>query len=221
MTTKRLFMIFAVAAMIAGCNDVNQPLDNATEIVALTTTEFNKVAPELAGDTVLVKGLVDHACRHSGKKMFIVDPETSEGLRVDAGKIVTGFDNSLEGSVVLVTGVVMERRIDEAYLNEWESEVHEECAAEQAYAEGEVADAETEAETGEETEEAEAAEDLDKIAKLRQQVLESEKGYISFFHLECISYDVIEEAKPELEETIQEAEEEVTTEEVEEEKISE
>jgi outer membrane murein-binding lipoprotein Lpp len=206
MKTKRLFMFFAVAAMIAGCNNVNQTMEIESDVVELTINEFKERAEEFAGDTVLVKGLVNHACRHSGKRMFIVDQETSEGLRVDAGKIVAGFDNSLEGSMVLVTGVVMERRIDEAYLNEWESEVQEECAAEQAYAEGEMADAEAEAEADEETEEEDPAEDLDRIAKLRQQVLESEKGYISFFHLECISYDVIEENAMEEEETIKETE---------------
>ena len=201
-------MFFAVAAMFAGCNNVNQTMDNESDIVELTVPEFKERAEEFNGNTVKVIGLVNHACRHSGKRMFIVDPETSEGLRVDAGKIVAGFDSSLEGSMVLVTGVVMERRIDEAYLNEWESEVQEECAAEQAYAEGEMADAEAEAdeETEEETEEEDPAEDLDRIAKLRQQVLESEKGYISFFHLECISYDVIEENAMEEEGTIEETE---------------
>lgn len=195
-------MFFAVAAMIAGCNNVNQTMDNESDIVELTVPEFKERAEEFNGNTVKVIGLVNHACRHSGKRMFIVDPETSEGLRVDAGKIVAGFDSSLEGSMVLVTGVVMERRIDEAYLNEWESEVQEECAAEQAYAEAEMADAESD----EETEKDELAEDLDRIAKLRQQVLESEKGYISFFHLECTSYDVIEENAVEEEETIGETE---------------
>jgi hypothetical protein len=212
MKTKRLFMFFAVAAMIAGCNNVNQTMEIESDVVELTINEFKERAEEFAGDTVLVKGLVNHACRHSGKRMFIVDPETSEGLRVDAGKIVAGFDNSLEGSMVLVTGVVMERRIDEAYLNEWESEVHEECAAEQAYAESEMEDAEAEAETDEETEEDDPAEDLDRIAKLRQQVLESEKGYISFFHLECISYDVIQENTMETEDKIEGTEEEVISE---------
>jgi hypothetical protein len=191
MKTKSILLFFAIAALSVGCNNAELKMDTESESIGLTVTEFKQRAEEFAGETVIVKGLVNHACRHSGKRMFIVDPETSEGLRVDAGKIVAGFDNSLEGSMVLVTGVVMERRIDEAYLNEWEAEVHEECAAEQAYNEAEIANVEN----GEETEEQEneSSEDLERISRLRQQVLESEKGYISFFHLECTSYEVIEE----------------------------
>ncbi|MFU8844421.1 MAG: hypothetical protein ACNA7V_11505 [Bacteroidales bacterium] len=191
MKTKRFLLFFAIATLIAGCKNAELKMDAESESIGLTVTEFKQRAEEFAGETVIVKGLVNHACRHSGKRMFIVDPETSEGLRVDAGKIVAGFDNSLEGSMVLVTGVVMEKRIDEAYLDEWEAEVHEECAAEQAYNEAELANVES----GEESEEQEndSSEDLERISRLRQQVLESEKGYISFFHLECTSYEVIEE----------------------------
>jgi hypothetical protein len=185
---RKVYLFLAIIAIMACCNNSQKPVsETEAEVIELTIAEFKLMAEDYTGEIVAVKGLVNHACRHSGKRMFIVDPETSEGLRIDAGNIVGGFDTSLEGSIVLVTGVVIERRIDEAYLNEWEVEVHEECAAEEAYAKSEIAAGETEEHDNE------YAEELDRIARLRQQVLDSEKGYISFFHLECTSFEVIDE----------------------------
>ncbi len=55
--------------------------------------------------------------------MFLVDGSDSVRVKITAGPEITKFDESLVGSKVRVYGTLIEERIDEKYLNEWENEV--------------------------------------------------------------------------------------------------
>ena len=53
---------------------------------------------------------------HGGKKMFIFDENEDTRVKIEAGEGIPSFDASLEGSDVLVSGMLKELIIDETYL---------------------------------------------------------------------------------------------------------
>lgn len=127
-------------------------------------------------------GLCSHLCSHGGRKMFIKDSK-SIPIRIEAGKAIGAFDEKAVNSKVIVSGIVRESRIDEAYLLDWEasekksSAEHEGCETE-AQAKGESKGSVKE-----------------KIASFRARIakrLETEgKPYLSIFYIEAISYKTL------------------------------
>jgi len=219
--TRNLFILFVLVAFLVSCNNTQNKTTEATdeetveEIAMLSISEFDKSAETYVGKEVQIKGLVNHACKHGGKRMFIIDEETEQTVKIEAGENVSSFDVELEGSVVEVKGIVNELIIDEAYLLEWEDELNAEMAAPEEEAEGEAEEGHEHA-VGEVDEHAEGEEHehaggglgekadmgehvsgFEKIANFRQEIADSDKDYLAFFSIECISYEVIPETEEE------------------------
>lgn len=193
-------MILAIAV---ACNNQQKNDDNTEaleeetmeEIAELTVANFSEMAGTYSGKQIMIKGTVSHTCKHGGKRMFIIDEGTEESVKVEAGENIASFDAELEGSDVIVTGILAELIVDEAYLNNWENEVLEETSEEYKIHTGDH-----EGEHGEEGEDGEYAEgeteedhhgtDLEQIEDLRNTLKESGKDHLSFYSIECISYEV-------------------------------
>ena len=148
---------------------------------AITLAELATNTADYVGQTVAVSGTVDHVCKHGGKRMFLIDATPDHRFKITAGDAVGAFDVALEGSDVQVVGVVAEQRIDEAYLDAWEAESSEqkpEVAHEghEHTAEGAAAD-----HTEEDTQQ--------QIESMRQRLAESGQDHLSFYSLECLSFE--------------------------------
>ncbi|MEZ5082921.1 MAG: hypothetical protein R2750_05675 [Bacteroidales bacterium] len=204
--TKKLFYLFMILAIAVACNNQQQNAENAEaveeesmdEIADLTVANFTEMAPDHAGKQIRIKGTVSHTCKHGGKRMFIIDEGTEESVKIEAGENIASFDAELEGNDVIVTGILTELIVDENYLNNWENEVLEETGDEYKIHDGnhEGEDAE-EAEISEdedqvegETEEDHHGTDLEQIEELRNTLKESGKDHLSFYSVECISYEI-------------------------------
>lgn len=121
---KKIFLLSALALFIFACgdeteNDNDNPSDTSEiaaleEIVEIAMADFESKAGELIGKEVKVSGVVDHVCKHDGKKIHLVNGDNS--LHVSNDK---RFDESLSGSEISVTGIVEEEKVDEIYLTEW------------------------------------------------------------------------------------------------------
>lgn len=120
MIKKISIALLAVIALIA-CNNTKQPAEE--EIAQITVQEFMDNAAAYIDKQVKIEGTVAHTCRHGGKKMFIFDENDEQSIKVTASDKIPQFDQSLEGSDVVVTGIVKELRVDEKYLDEWEAEL--------------------------------------------------------------------------------------------------
>lgn len=101
MTRKILFGIMALSLLIA-CNN-----QNSEESTTITSAEFATVAENLIDQTVRIEGTVMHVCRHGGKKMFI----NEDRVKVIASEKLASFDLALEGSTVIVTGIIREESV--------------------------------------------------------------------------------------------------------------
>jgi len=93
------------------------PAEQITEATSINIDDFDLKAGDFINQEIALTGIVDHVCKHGGKKMLLVS---------DAAKIhVTSeerFDDKLIGSEITLSGVVKEERIDEAYCLKMESD---------------------------------------------------------------------------------------------------
>ncbi len=154
---------------------------------SLSVTEITENAENLIEKEVSIIGTVDHVCKHGGKKLFIFDEnDPKKRFKITAGKEVGAFKMELEGSDILVKGVIKETRVDEAYLDNWEAKImaekHEVAHEGHSHNEGEE-------EEHHKQEEIDAA--LKKIKNFRDKIAKSKKGYLSFFSMECNSFNEI------------------------------
>ncbi len=180
---KNLFILFVLVAFIVSCNNTQNKTAETTdqetveEIAMLVIADFDNVAEKYVGKEVQIKGLVNHTCKHGGKRMFIIDEETEQTVKIEAGENISSFDAELEGSVVEVNGIVNELIIDEAYLLEWEEELNAEMAAheEEGEEKGEEGEEGHEHAEGEENEHEHASGGLGEKADMGEHVSGFEK----------------------------------------------
>ncbi|MCD4735556.1 MAG: hypothetical protein K8R53_05900 [Bacteroidales bacterium] len=199
---KHFALIFFLALFLYSCNqsgtqsntDQVQGEPVANEIVELTVAGFLDKAPEMVDKQITISGLVVHTCKHGGKRMFITDEGTEERVKIVTGGNIDNFDTELEGSVVVIEGILKEERIDNAYLDEWEKEIEGDMEEQHKIHEGDEHTGEEgeehTGEEGEETEEDHHGTDPEKIQNLRKELADSGKDYLSFYSVECIKYSV-------------------------------
>ncbi len=162
---KYLFLLLFTVAGIVGLNAQNE--ENSKKIVPVE--DFQIKADSFVGKTIYVSGTVDHVCKHGGKKVVIVSDDGEASLKIMAGDKISKFDKSIEGETINVLGTVKELRVDEEYLSNWEEEVKEHHKADDP----------------------EYKEDMERIAELRKKIKESKKGYLSFYSMDGIEYEVV------------------------------
>jgi len=199
---KKIYFLVFIATIAFACNNTQQSGETKTNEATETATEvtvanFEQMAGDLVGKEVSLKGLVNHTCKHSGKRMFLVADDSEESIEIVAGDNIDSFDAELEGSDVVVNGIVAELRVDENYLAEWEVEIMSEDEEEEHKihdgnheGEGHDEDEEGEGEEGEDLEEEQHGTDIEKIENLRNMLKESGKDHLSFYSIECISFEV-------------------------------
>ncbi len=179
MLNKIIILIFVLAFSVAFAAN-----DNKVKIDSLSVTEITENAENLIEKEVSIIGTVDHVCKHGGKKLFIFDENNPQKrFKIIAGKEIGAFKMELEGSEILVKGVIKETRVDEAFLDNWEAKVM--AKKTEVAHEGHNHSNGKEEEHNEQNEVENA---LKKIKSFRDKIAKSEKGYLSFFDMECNSF---------------------------------
>ena len=121
---KIVFILVAMIAIISCKNETKktEAVQNQDEIAVVETPEiligeFDEKAGEFVDKEVKIQGIVDHVCKHSGKKLLVV---------TDNGKIhVTSdvrFDDKIKGNEIALVGTVLEDKIDESYCLKMEED---------------------------------------------------------------------------------------------------
>ena len=80
----------------------NEPAGEAVNV--LTVSELLANPEKYDAMEIALKGTVVHVCKHSGKRLHLLDSDESSQLRVEAGEIGQ-FDKALEGSDIIARGV--------------------------------------------------------------------------------------------------------------------
>jgi hypothetical protein len=196
---RKLLVLLVFLSMAAACNNSqknaanksNDGMDTIQEPVIITVSDYLSKADELVGREIKVQGTVSHTCRNGGKKMFIFDDNEDNRLKIDASESVPIFDVSLEGSDVLVSGVMTELIIDEAYLAEWEQEIKSEMENPNQESDTAAMVLHEGSGLGEAADQGTHVSALESIENYRKQIKESGKDHLSFYSVECTSYEVL------------------------------
>ena len=120
-----ILLIIATSFLLFSCKTETKKVEEnlitteieTPQIPLLTLGEFNTKAGAFVNKEVKIQGIVDHVCKHSGKKLLVVTDEGDVHITSDVR-----FEDSLKGSEILLTGVVVEQRIDEAYCLQMEED---------------------------------------------------------------------------------------------------
>lgn len=205
---RNLLFVAVIAIVLVACNN------SGNDATVLNINDFDKVAGEYVGKAVQIEGTVKHICEHGGRKMFVFNDNPAVNVKVTAPDSIPAFDVNLVDGSVIVTGIVEELRIDEAYLAEWEAELKalepevvvvdsltaettEVAATETAKVEAtatpdttavaEVAPVE-EVRTSEKSDALDRGDHIDSkemIASYRKQIAESGSDHISLYSISC------------------------------------
>ena len=183
------FMAFSALTFSACSNNKKndtQQASEATSSAALSIDEVLASADSLAGKEVTIQGICTHTCKHGATKIFLMGSDDTKTIRVEACKLGS-FDSKCVNSIVEVKGTLVEDRIDEAYLQNWEKQLS--AQTEKQHGDGEAGcDTEKKArgETGNTAQERIA----DFRAKIAKRQVEEGKDYLSFYFVKASSYEI-------------------------------
>lgn len=194
MKMKQMILGLAVAAFaVAGmsCGGNKQKANEAAQAEQAAVMDVDSLlanAEALTGQEIIVEAICTHACKHGATKIFLMGSDDTKTIRVEACEL-GAFDTKCVNSIVRVKGIMKEDRIDEVYLQTWETQLKE--AATKQHGEGE-AGCETEKKARGES----ANTPEDRIAAFRAKIAtrqaEEGKAYLSFYHIDAISYEIVE-----------------------------
>jgi len=120
---KKIVFVLVMVLTLISCktDDKKAGVTNKTaetaEIPFLAVGEFDVKAGEFVNKEVKVQGIVDHVCKHSGKKILLVSDEGNIHITAEER-----FDAALTGSEIAFNGIVVEERIDESYCLKMEED---------------------------------------------------------------------------------------------------
>ncbi len=194
MRIKNLLLAATAVVALASCGGA--PTTGTESAKSETTTkatdEVLTIDALLAGaeantdKIVSIKGVCTHTCRHGARKMFLMGSDDTKVIRVEAGEL-GAFDTKCINNMVEVKGKLVEQRIDEAYLQEWEAQLAEHAAEEHGHGEeGCASEKQARGETGNTTDSRIA----DFRKKIAERKAESGKEYLSFYFVEAQSYEI-------------------------------
>ena len=118
---KKFLIVLSVLALSISCAD-NTKKENKTEVDNIEVTgkvtekpvlalaDFDLIAAKWVNKEVQINGIVDHVCKHGGKKLLLVNDKGDVHVESE-----TRFDDALIGDEITLTGVVKEFKVDEAY----------------------------------------------------------------------------------------------------------
>jgi hypothetical protein len=185
---KNLFLLVIALTFSIIVNGNPQKADVAdNKPVKVTVADFNEKAAGLVGKKVVIVAIVDHICKHGGKKMILVAENTDARVKVTPQEGMGAFKPELEGEEVKVTGTVHEMKVDENYLNNWEDEIKAGFKKEKGIHEGKE-----EAMKNREGNSEKMAEDpMKQIKALRKKLKDSGKDHLSYYSIVCSDYEIV------------------------------
>lgn len=191
---KYVVLVVALMAMVGfnSCGNKQQKQqDEASEQLsgAIDVDSLLAAADSLSGKEVTVEGVCTHICKHGGRKIFLMGSDDTQTIRIEAGK-VGKFDQKCVNSLVKVTGVLVEQRVDEAYLENWENQLK--AATAEKHGDSDAAGCSTEKQARGETANSPEQRIADFRKKIAARKARDGKEYLSFYYVEANNYEIQE-----------------------------
>ena len=191
---KYVVLVVALMAMVGfnSCGNKQQKQqDEASEQLtgAIDVDSLLAAADSLSGQEVTVEGVCTHICKHGGRKIFLMGSDDTQTIRIEAGK-VGKFDQKCVNSLVKVTGMLVEQRVDEAYLENWENQLK--AATAEKHGDSDAAGCSTEKQARGETANSPEQRIADFRKKIAARKARDGKEYLSFYYVEANNYEIQE-----------------------------
>ncbi|MDD4970274.1 MAG: hypothetical protein PHT07_12690 [Paludibacter sp.] len=187
-----LLVLFAATNFLSLSN-ASTPVEN---VKVYSVEEIIEMAPKLVGQTVQVKGLVQHICDKTGRKLFLATADGSKTFRFNAGDKIDVFNENALDSTVLAIGVIVEQKMTLEDLNKQEATLiaAEKVAKAKKTKVQEVADhCTSEAKANGENVTVTPLQRVQILKdKLNKQIQEGKNNYLSFYNADkCNEYHII------------------------------
>lgn len=169
---KKFFILISIAALaLAACNNSGGDNSNNADSTVATVPvimleDFDANAGNFVDEQVQISGIVDHVCKHGGKKILLVNENGDASVHVDSD---VRFEDSLVGTNATVIGIVREFVIDEAYCQQLEDD------AIAQHSDGDDADAQQ-------------ANKMQQAQFYRDSMAQTNVDHLSFYSLEFVSF---------------------------------
>ncbi len=190
--------IIALAAVLCvalfGCSSKTSSEKVDIQDEALTVDNVLDNAEKYVGDTIVIEGECSHLCKHGGRKAFLASAKADRLLRAEAaGSTFGAFPKESIHKVLQVKGVLVEDRIDEAAVQKMEADY---AKVEEVHGENVEVGCESEkAAQGQAEINTFAARMKDYRTKIAERQAKEGKAYLSFYHLNAISYEIVKSEK--------------------------
>lgn len=114
---KIVYLLSITLLFTASCSE--DPQEKTEEVSSIeiegipviSIGEFDTKAGEFVNNEVQISGIVDHVCKHGGKKLLLVNDDGDVHITTDEDR----FSDELIGEEVMINGIVEEFRVDEEY----------------------------------------------------------------------------------------------------------
>lgn len=171
--TKKILLLLTFLLIFSLSYSENT--NSEDEIIPITVDSLLIIAEDNIDNEIQLIGQVDHICRKSNKKLTLLGIDTTISIHILIVEDSVGFDSTLNGKNVLITGIIKEFKIDEEYLKKWEESL-----------------AETDIEEHDDEHIDHHKNQIEEINELREEINSNEKGYVSEFWIEYIDLEVKE-----------------------------
>jgi len=118
-------LVVAIGLVLISCSPKSNMEQNEELVVSeiadvptLSIAEFDTKAGDFVNQEVKVRGIVDHVCKHGGKKLLLVNDDGSIHITTSDDR----FSDELIGEEIYVNGIVEEFRVDEEYCLQMEED---------------------------------------------------------------------------------------------------
>lgn len=173
---KKIISFLLLALLVVACKENVKKEQSAeqteevvkTDVPTIAIADFELTASDYINKEIKVQGIVDHVCKHGGKKLLLVTDDGDVHVTSDVR-----FDEALKGSEIALSGIVVEERIDEAYCLKMEEDNIK------SHSEGQTNDEQFEAKKK-------------MIQQYRDQMQASNSDHISNYSLAYVSHKTVE-----------------------------
>lgn len=127
MKTKNISFIALslLILLITACNSNTKKNTNEPEAAVVAGPNYISVdslfanSGALAGKTIEIQGLVDHVCRHSGKRFKLVGNIVGNEIKIELGEQFPVVEQSITGKTAFVRGKLVGEPYNAQQVKEW------------------------------------------------------------------------------------------------------
>lgn len=126
-----ILFVFILSLFMASCqqenktaNNDNANLKNKTErTIYLSVNQLYGMVDSLAGKIVNVSGMIEHVCKHGGKRFKIIGTEGFQELKIELGSKFSPFEPTAVGSTAKIVGLLTPNEMNAEMVKEWEEKM--------------------------------------------------------------------------------------------------